>query len=120
MATVSRLFDDYPSARRALNALVASGVPESDISIVANNSDSFYNDRANIDRDHDGADDRAEGAGTGGTVGAVAGGAVGLLTGLGMMAIPGVGPVVAAGWLASTALGALAGGATGSIIGWLV
>jgi len=120
MATVSRLFDDYPSARRALKALVASGVPEADISIVANNSDNFYNDRANIDRDNDGVDDRAEGAGTGGTVGAVAGGAIGLLTGLGMMAIPGVGPVVAAGWLASTALGALAGGATGSLIGALV
>ncbi len=95
--------------------------PEADISIVANNSDNFYNDRSNlVDRDNDGVDDRAEGAGTGGGVGAAAGGALGLLTGLGIMAIPGVGPVVAAGWLATTALGALAGGAAGSIIGALI
>ena len=39
--------------------------PEADISIVANNSDNFYNDRSNlVDRDNDGVDDRAEGAGT--------------------------------------------------------
>ena len=121
MPTISRLFDDYPSAKQALQALVANGIPEADISIVANNSDNFYNDRSNlVDRDNDGVDDRAEGAGTGGGVGAVAGGALGLLTGLGIMAIPGVGPVVAAGWLATTALGALAGGAAGSIIGALV
>jgi hypothetical protein len=121
MPTISRLFDDYASARQALQALVANGIPEADISIVANNSDNFYNDRSNlVDRDKDGVDDRAEGAGTGGGVGAAAGGTLGLLTGLGIMAIPGVGPVVAAGWLATTALGALAGGAAGSIIGALV
>ena len=84
MPTISRLFDDYSSAKQALRALVANGSPEFDISIVANNSDNFYNDRSNlVDRlDNDGAfDDRAEGAGTGGGVGAVAGGALGLLTG---------------------------------------
>jgi hypothetical protein len=47
------------------------------------------------DRDRDGIDDRAEGAGLGG--------AAGLLAGLGLLAVPGLGgPVVAAGWLAAT------------------
>lgn len=113
MRTVSRLFDSYEQARQAVTDLKAAGIPESDISIVANNVDKSH------DSDGDGVDDRAEGAGTGAGVGATLGGAAGLLTGLGMLAIPGVGPVVAAGWLASTALGALAGGAAGGVIGAL-
>ncbi|MDO9383564.1 MAG: hypothetical protein Q7T86_11935 [Hyphomicrobiaceae bacterium] len=113
MRTVSRLFDSYEEARQAVTDLKSAGIPESDISIVANNVDRSH------DRDGDGVDDRAEGAGTGAGVGATLGGAAGLLTGLGMLAIPGVGPVVAAGWLASTALGALAGGAAGGVIGAL-
>jgi hypothetical protein len=59
-----------------------------------------------IDRDRDGTDDRAEGAGKGAGIGAGLGGAAGLLAGLGLLAIPGLGPVVAAGWLAATAVGA--------------
>jgi hypothetical protein len=113
MRTVSRLFDDYDDAYKAVAALKAAGIADSDISVVANNVDNRH------DRDGDGVDDRAEGAGAGAGVGATLGGAAGLLTGLGVMAIPGVGPVVAAGWLASTALGALAGGAAGGVIGAL-
>jgi hypothetical protein len=121
MSTISRMFDDFPSARRALNALVAAGIPEKDISLVANNGDDYFNDKSRVlDKDNDGVDDRTEGAEAGAGLGAAAGGAIGLLTGLGVMAIPGVGPVVAAGWLATTALGALAGGAAGSLIGALV
>ena len=113
MRTVSRLFDNYEQARQAVADLKAASIPESEISIVANNVDNRH------DRDADGVDDRAEGAGAGAGVGATLGGAAGLLTGLGLMAIPGVGPVVAAGWLATTALGALAGGAAGGVIGAL-
>jgi hypothetical protein len=72
-----------------------------------------------VDRDGDGVDDRAEGAGKGAGIGAGVGGAAGLLAGLGLLAIPGLGPVVAAGWLASTALGAAAGAATGGVVGAL-
>ena len=72
-----------------------------------------------MDRDGDGVDDRAEGAGKGAGIGAGVGGAAGLLAGLGLLAIPGLGPVVAAGWLASTALGAAAGAATGGVVGAL-
>ncbi|EIG59512.1 hypothetical protein FXB41_06160 [Bradyrhizobium canariense] len=118
--TISRLYDTYPDAERAVRRLEAAGVPHSDISIVANNSDNWYgSSTAKVDRDRDGVDDRAEGAGTGAGIGAGIGSAAGLLAGLGLLAIPGLGPVVAAGWLASTAVGAAAGAATGGIVGAL-
>lgn len=117
--TISRLYDTYPDAERAVRALEAAGVPHSDISIVANNSDSWFSGDKKVDRDRDGVDDRAEGAGTGAGIGAGIGGAAGLLAGLGLLAIPGLGPVVAAGWLAATAVGAAAGAATGGIVGAL-
>src|SRR5215212_10493558 len=112
--TISRLYDTYPDAERAVRDLEAAGVPHSDISIVANNSDNWYSNNGGakrVDRDRDGVDDRAEGAGKGAGIGAGVGGAAGLLAGLGLLAIPGVGPVVAAGWLAATAVGAAAGAA---------
>jgi hypothetical protein len=117
--TISRLYDNYSDAERAVTRLEAAGVPHSDISIVANNSESWYRPGGKVDRDRDGVDDRAEGAGKGASIGAGLGGAAGLLAGLGLLAIPGLGPVVAAGWLASTAVGAAAGAATGGIIGAL-
>src|SRR3954465_3928340 len=118
--TISRLYDTYSDAERAVSRLEAAGVPHSDISIVANNSDNWYgSSTAKVDRDRDGVDDRAEGAGTGAGIGAGIGSAAGLLAGLGLLAIPGLGPVVAAGWLASTAVGAAAGAATGGIVGAL-
>ena len=109
--TISRLYDNYADAQRAVARLESAGVPHSDISIVANNSDNWFSgDRK--DRDRDGVDDRAESAGKGAGIGAGIGGAAGLLAGLGLLAIPGLGPVVAAGWRASTAVGAAAGAAT--------
>jgi hypothetical protein len=116
--TISRLYDNYSDAQKAVQGLEAAGVPHSDISIVANNSDNWYSGKK-VDRDGDGVDDRAEGAGTGAGIGAGLGGAAGLLAGLGLLAIPGLGPVVAAGWLAATAVGAAAGAATGGIVGAL-
>ncbi|MBC9876377.1 hypothetical protein G8O24_03335 [Bradyrhizobium sp. INPA01-394B] len=118
--TISRLYDSYADAEQAVSRLESAGVPHSDISIVANNSDNWFGSRGGkVDRDRDGVDDRAEGAGTGAGIGAGVGGAAGLLAGLGLLAIPGLGPVVAAGWLASTAVGAAAGAATGGIVGAL-
>jgi hypothetical protein len=118
-ATISRLYDDYSDAQKAVSALESAGVAHSDISIVANNSDNWYSGGTKVDRDRDGVDDRAEGAGKGAGVGAGVGGAAGLMAGLGLLAIPGLGPVVAAGWLAATAVGAAAGAATGGIVGAL-
>jgi hypothetical protein len=123
--TISRLYSDYATASRAVQDLEAAGVPHSEISIVASNADNSYSGNGGrtattrVDRDHDGVDDRAEGAAGGAGIGATVGAAAGLLAGLGLLAIPGVGPVVAAGWLVSTAAGAAAGGATGGIIGAL-
>lgn len=117
--TISRLYDNYSDAQNAVNGLEASGVPASDISIVANNSDRWYGSDGKVDRDRDGVDDRAEGAGAGAGIGGTAGGAAGLLAGLGLLAIPGLGPVVAAGWLAATAVGAAAGAVAGGVIGAL-
>ena len=117
--TISRLYDNHTDAQQAVQRLEAAGVPHSDISLVANNSDGWFNTDKKVDRDHDGIDDRAEGAGKGAGIGAGVGGAAGLLAGLGLLAIPGLGPVVAAGWLAATAVGAAAGAATGGIVGAL-
>ena len=75
-------------------------MPHADISMVANNSDSWFNSDKKVDRDRDGVDDRAEGAGKGAGIGAGVGGTAGLLAGLGLLAIPGLGPVVPpVGWL---------------------
>jgi hypothetical protein len=105
--TVSGLYDTYEAAHSAVTDLEAAGIPVSDISIVANNSDNWHRDESS-------------GAGIGAGVGAAVGGIGGLLTGLGMMAIPGVGPVVAAGWLISTAVGAAGGAAVGAAAGGIV
>jgi len=117
--TISRLYDNYTDAQAAVRRLEGAGVPHSEISIVANNSDNWFGGNKKVDRDRDGVDDRAEGAGTGAGIGAGIGGTAGLLAGLGLLAIPGLGPVVAAGWLAATAVGAAAGAATGGIVGAL-
>ena len=111
--TITRLFDNYIDAERAVAALERMGVPETDISIVANNSDNSHDHR--VVRKGDGetageaaADDAGKGAAAGGVLGATGG----VLAGLGLLAIPGLGPVVAAGWLASTAVGAVVGALT--------
>ena len=120
--TISRLYNNYGDARRAVRDLEAAGVPHGDISIIASNAEGWYHkDKGDTypDRDLDGKDDRAEAAGTGAGLGALAGVTVGALTGLGLMAIPGVGLVVAAGWLVSTLAGAAAGAATGGVLGAL-
>ena len=120
--TISKIFPTYERAEAAVRELQTAGVPHSDISIVANNSDSWFSKDGvtkRVDRDGDGVDDRAEGAGTGAGIGAGIGVAAGLMAGLGLLAIPGVGPVVAAGWLVATAAGAAAGGITGGMVGAL-
>ena len=71
--TISRLYDRYADAERAVTALETAGIPHSDISIVANNSDEWFNG-GKKDRDRDGVDDRSESAGKGAGIGAGIGG----------------------------------------------
>jgi hypothetical protein len=118
--TITRLIDNYSDAQAAVAELEKSGIPHSDISIVANNADGAHDHHGTHAVDGDAA---ARGAGKGASVGGVLGGGAGLLAGLGIMAVPGLGPVVAAGWLVSTLAGvvggAVAGGATGGLVGSL-
>jgi hypothetical protein len=118
MATrvVSGFFDDYNAAERAVYELVATGISERDISVIANNSDNRHA-AAVAERKSSGV---VTGAEVGATYGTVVGGGAGLLAGLGMLAIPGIGPVVAVGWLAATAAGAVAGAAVGGTTGGII
>ena len=113
--TITGLYDTYDDAAQTVRDLAAAGVPDADISVVANNVDNWYalKEKSSATPDFD----------AGAAIGMAAGGSAGLLAGLGLLAIPGVGPVVAAGWLVATAVGAGvgagAGAATGGVIGSL-
>lgn len=117
---ITRLIDNYSDAQAAVAELEKSGIPHSDISIVASNTDGAHDHHGTHAADGDAA---GRGAGKGASVGGVLGGGAGLLAGLGIMAVPGLGPVVAAGWLVSTLAGvvggAVAGGAAGGLVGSL-
>src|SRR5437764_12951391 len=103
MITISRLYKDHDTGARVVAELERSGIPHSDISIIANNDSGWFDrDRSSrIDRDADGVDDRTEGAATGAGIGATLGGLGGLRAGPGHMALPGIGAAVAAGWLSA-------------------
>ena len=105
--TISRLYDHFPDAQKAVLHLREAGVADDDISLIANNADKWY------------APDYAGGAGKGAAIGAGFGGFGGLLAGLGLLAVPGLGPMVAVGWLAAAAAGAVAVGAAGGVIGMM-
>jgi hypothetical protein len=77
MTVVSRLYDNYSDATRAVSELERAGISHSDISIVANNAEGWYSEdggavnrgaRADrdgrIDRDRDGRIDRDRDAGS--------------------------------------------------------
>ena len=113
--TITGLFDSYADAQRAVTKLHAAGVPEDDMSLIANNAAGAHAPSGEAVADH-AAEDAEAGAGLGAAIGGVGG----LLAGLGLLAIPGVGPVVAVGWLGATLLGAAGGAAVGAAAGGLV
>jgi len=128
--TIARMYDSYDDAKAVVSELEASGVPHSEISLVAN-ADAHGRAVGNAgtspiagERPLDPADrtDRrgSTGGATGAVLGTVLGGGAGLLAGIGALAIPGVGPVVAAGWLVATLAGAGIGAASGGLVGSLV
>lgn len=127
-STLVRMFDRPTDAFQATSELERMGIPHSDISVIANNTEGWYDEKDGMRHDRtnranekdDGSSEVAEGAGKGVGTGAALGGGAGLLAGLGMLAIPGLGPVVAAGWLAATATGAIAGAVGGGAVGGLL
>jgi hypothetical protein len=126
--TIARMYDSYDDAKAVVQALEASGVPHSEISLIAN-ADAHGRSSGTAavtgggDHPLDPADRSDTDTGAGGKRGALAGtvvgGGVGLLAGIGALAIPGVGPVVAAGWLVATLAGAGVGAAAGGLVGSL-
>ena len=125
------MYDNYDDAKAVVHDLEASGVPHSEISLIANadahgRSSGLSNTAAVTgggEHPLDPADRTDSDPGAGGKRGAVLGtalgGGAGLLAGIGALAIPGVGPVVAAGWLVATLAGAGVGAASGGLIGSL-
>lgn len=129
MTNITRLFDSHTEALAAVTDLENAGVAHDRISIVANNTDNWHAGHTHPDkgaerslgnRNGDGENSIATGAGTGAATGGALGAGAGVLAGLGMLAIPGLGPVVAVGWLASTAVGAAIGAAAGVAAGGLL
>lgn len=123
--TITRLFDNYADATRAIEELGTLGIARDDLSIVGNRGANDTTD-AHAGHDHGNGIDDVNDHGDvdrGASTGAVLGGVGGLLAGLGLLAIPGLGPIVAAGWLVATVtgagIGAAGGAATGGIVGAL-
>lgn len=112
--TLVVLYDNFETARRAVEDLVDAGIDREKISIVSQDARGDY---ARAIQNCELEDvTGSEGAGFGAIVGA--------LVGLGVAVIPGIGPALAAGPIASALLGggvgAVAGAATGGITAALV
>jgi hypothetical protein len=119
--TIVALYDDMDTAHKVVRDLRDSGVPNSNISLVAQDASGEYGKSMTKTAD------TTDGASTGAGVGAVVGGIGGLLVGLGALTIPGIGPVLAAGPLATAVsaligagAGAVAGGVAGGLLGALI
>jgi len=118
------MYDTYDQARAVVNELETAGVPQSDISLVANDKAQSAGSTAGtttatgpVTGHRAPATEASTGAGA--VLGTAVGGGLGLLAGIGALAIPGVGPVVAAGWLVATLTGAGIGAAGGGLLGAL-
>lgn len=113
--TVVGSFDTVAGATTVARELRAAGFLETDINVIANNSQrEFTRDTTPV---ADGDD--ANGAATGAIAGGALGGAAGLALSLLGLAIPGVGPILAAGPIAAALAGAGAGAVAGGLIGGL-
>jgi hypothetical protein len=111
------VFGIYPSdthAERAVDALMAAGFSNSDISVLLPDSRSTKNFA------HVKETKAPEGATAGVTTGGVVGGTLGVLAGIGALAIPGLGPFIAAGPIMAGLAGLGVGGAVGGLVGALV
>ncbi|MFN0103258.1 MAG: DUF3341 domain-containing protein [Bryobacteraceae bacterium] len=109
LTPVFGIFYDKAQAERSVDRLLASGIANETISMLA------PGDLGLKDLAHD-RDERA-GSSTAVVTSSVAvGGTLGLLAGIGALAIPGIGPLIAAGPF----MGALAGFGAGGTVGGLI
>lgn len=111
------VFGIYPSvtaAEQAVDRLIASGYPSTDISVL------LPDQRGTKDFAHEKETKAPEGTTTGVTAGGIIGGTLGILAGVGALAIPGLGPFIAAGPIMGGLAGLGVGGAVGGLIGALV
>ena len=112
--SVFGLFRDEAQLSRAVDALLAAGFRNEDISALLpdrNQTKTFAHEK------HTKA---PEGAAVGAATGVIAGGTLGALLGLGAIVIPGLGAFLAAGPIMGALAGAGAGGAVGTLTGALV
>ncbi len=115
MKTVVGLFDDMLQAKSAALDLERAGIPQDDISLVANNEGEKHT--ANVAPSGTTATEHAIGRDA--VVGAEIGGVAGLILGLTAFAIPGLGWIAGAGWLMGMIYGAGVGAVAGGLIGAL-
>jgi hypothetical protein len=108
------IYKTVSQADKAVDALLASGLAQDDISVLLPDNDSTRQFA------HEKNTKAPEGTTTGATTGGVVGGALGLLAGIGALSIPGLGPFIAAGPIMATLAGVGAGGVAGGLIGALV
>src|SRR5579859_4445547 len=122
-ATIVALYDHYDDASKAVSDIVATGVSQDHISLLANNLSgdhpALVSNPAVAGEDFASRDEAQPAAVTGAEVGISIGGVVGVLAAAGAILIPGIGPLIAAGALATIATGAAAGGVIGGAVGML-
>jgi len=115
--TVVGSFNSYAEAQDVVTELESSGVPRSDISIVANDATGEYSKTGSAAAGETG--NTASAAGKGALAGGAIGGTAGLIAGIAGLAIPGIGPIIAAGPIVAALTGAGIGAAAGGLIGGL-
>lgn len=108
------IYRNTQMAERAVEALVAAGFSNQDISVLLPDKDTTR------EFAHEKHTKAPEGATTGAVTGGVLGGAVGLLAGAGVFLIPGIGMLLAAVPVVTTFAGLGFGGTVGGVIGALI
>jgi hypothetical protein len=110
------IYSTRAAVENAADALVKSGFPSSDISVLLPESLGGPKEMGT-----EKATKAPEGTAAGATAGGLIGGTLGVLAGVGLLAIPGLGPFIAAGpimaGLAGLGVGGAVGGVTGALIG---
>ena len=108
------IFPSRGQAEQAIDALMAAGFRNDDISVLAPDQKATH--ELATEKNTKAPEGTTTGVATGGAIG----GTLGLLAGIGALAIPGVGPFIAAGPIMGALAGLGVGGAVGGLVGALV